>query len=167
MVAIPSQELTYKVIGAAMRVHNELGPGLKEAIYHRALAAALRDAGVQAEDEYRFDVQLDGEWVGTLFLDEYVESELVVEIKALNHLLTKEEISQVITYLAVTECKVGLLINFGRPRLEYKRVLPPTKFEEWKNRVRRYVWRPEEEAERVEPNPFIRSSSVDYQGAEL
>src|SRR6476660_2865447 len=103
MVAVPNQELTYKVIGAAMRVHNELGPGLKEAIYHRALSVALRDAGVLAEEEYRFDVEMDGEWVGTLFLDEYVENELVVEIKALNHLLTKEEIAQVITYLAVTE----------------------------------------------------------------
>src|SRR4051794_30774479 len=112
MVAIPNQDVTFKVIGAAMRVHNELGPGLKEAIYHRALSAALRDAGLAFEEEKPIRIELDGEFAGLLYLDEFVEDEVVVEIKALSHLLMKEETAQVITYLAVTESKVGLLINF-------------------------------------------------------
>jgi GxxExxY protein len=164
MAEIANQDVTYKIIGAAMRVHNELGPGLKEAIYHRALSAALRDAGLAYEEEKPVRVELDGEFAGLLYLDEFVEDEVVVEVKALAHLLTQEEVAQVITYLAVTESKVGLLLNFGRPRLEYKRILPPSKFEDWRNRVRRYLWRPDTSSERSKSNPFIRSESI-VQGA--
>jgi GxxExxY protein len=162
---IGNQDVTYKVIGAAMRVHNALGPGLKETNYHDALSAAMRDAGLAFEDEMPFDVQMDGESVGLLYLDHFVENEVVVEIKALSHLLTKDEIAQVITCLAVTESKVGLLINFGRPRLEYKRILPPTKFEDWRKTIGRYLWRPLEVTTQSGSHPFIRSLSVDYIGA--
>ena len=165
MAEIPNQDVTYKIIGAAMRVHNELGPGLKEAIYHRALSAALREAGLSSEEEKPVRVELDGEFAGLLYLDEFVENEVVVEIKALSHLLTNEETAQIITYLAVTESKVGLLLNFGRQRLEYKRVLPPVKFADWRQRVRRYLWQPPQAAEQSVAHPFIRSLSVDYQGA--
>ena len=62
--------------------------------------------------------------------------------KAFSHLLTNEEIAQVITYLAATGLPVGLLINFGRKRLEFKRILPPKKLEGWQNRIQRYLWKP-------------------------
>ena len=62
--------------------------------------------------------------------------------KAFSHLLTNEEIAQVITYLAATGLPVDLLINFGRKRLEFKRILPPKKLEGWQNRIQRYLWKP-------------------------
>jgi GxxExxY protein len=160
MADIPSQEITYKVIGAAMRVHNELGPGLKEVLYQRALSTAMREAGLSFEEEYPFEVRFDGQFAGLLYLDHFVENEVVVELKALKHLLTDDEVGQVITYMAVTESKVGLLFNFGRERLEYKRILPPKKFDNWNARVSRYLWRPPNAASAVEANPLIRSESV-------
>jgi len=156
----PNPDVTYKVIGATMRVHNELGPGLKEVLYQRALSSAMREVGLAFEEEYPFEVQFDGVFAGLLYLDHLVEGQVVVEIKALKHLLTDDELGQIITYMAVTESKVGLLLNFGRERLEYKRVLPPKKFDNWKGRVSRYLWRPPVESPQNENHPFIRSKSV-------
>jgi hypothetical protein len=56
-------------------------------------------------------------------------------------MLTNEDIAQVITYLAATSLPVGLLFNFGRRRLEYKRIFPPKKLEGWRDRIERYLWR--------------------------
>jgi GxxExxY protein len=151
----PLSELTYRVIGAAMRVHNALGPGLKEAFYQRGLSLEMEKSGLAFEPEYSVEVELEGVRIGLLYLDHLVEGELVVEEKALSHLLTDDELAQVITYLCATEKKVGLLLNFGRHRLEYKQIFPPrNNVERWRERVRRYVWTPREP-----PNPLIRSAN--------
>jgi GxxExxY protein len=159
---------TYKIIGAAMRVHNELGPGLKEAHYQRALSAALRDSGLSCEEEKAVEVTFGENEVGLLYLDHLVEDAIVVEEKAFSHMLIDEDVAQVITCLAVTEAPLGLLFNFGRRSLEYKRILAPKKFADWKKRIARYAWRPREAdagkmAPRVthEENPLIGSSSAD------
>jgi GxxExxY protein len=158
MADIPHEDLTYRIIGAATRVHNQLGRGLKEVMYQRALSSAFTDAGLGFEEERPYQVTLDGEQVGLVFLDHLVEGSVVVEEKAFAHLLTDEEVAQVITYLAISEAPVGLLLNFGRSKLEYKRVLPPKKFADWRARAGRYAWRSEEA---VKAHPLIRSSSVD------
>jgi GxxExxY protein len=157
-VPIPHKDLTYRIIGAAMRVQNKLGPGLKEAMYQRGLSLALEDDGLSFEAEKPLEVSLDGSRVGLLYLDHFVEGSVIVEEKAFSHLLTREEVAQVITYLAVSNAPLGLLINFGRKRLEYKRILPPTKFADWRRHSARYVWQPPTPADR---HPFIRSTSVD------
>jgi GxxExxY protein len=155
MLEKPHTELTYRVIGAAMRVHNALGPGLKEAFYQRALSLQMGNAGLGVEPEYSGEVDVDGVWVGLLYFNHLVEGELVVEEKALSHLLTEDEIAQVITYLCATEKKVGLLLNFGRHRLEYKRIFPPrNNIDRWRERIHRYVWTP-----RQGPDPLIRSTN--------
>jgi hypothetical protein len=59
-------------------------------------------------------------------------------------MLTNEDIAQVICYLAATGLKVALLLNFGRKRLEYRRILPPKKLDGWQERIQRYLWRPKE-----------------------
>lgn len=142
MVAIAQTDVTYKVIGCAMTVHNELGPGLKEGFYQRALALKLNETELVHEEERPVEVSVDGTPVGLLYLDHLVEESVVVEIKALKHKLTDDEIGQVITYLAATGYQVGLLINFGGKSLEYKRILPPRKLDHWKYRIRRYAWNP-------------------------
>ena len=140
---IPHGDLTYAIIGAAMRVHSRLGPGLKERHYQRDLMAEAQTAGRTVEDEYFVELW-DGEvWLGRLYLDLRVDGVVVVECKAVPHLLTDEEVAQVICYLAATGLKVGLLLNFGRKRLEYKRILPPKSLDGWQNKIGRFLWRPE------------------------
>ena len=105
--------------------------------------AEVRKAGRTVEDEYFLELW-DGEnWLGRLYLDLLVDGVVIVECKAFPHLLTDEEIAQVICYLAATSLKVGLLVNFGRKRLEYKRILPPKVLDGWQHQIGRFLWRPD------------------------
>ena len=140
----PLEDLTYRVIGAAMKVHNALGPGLKEAAYQKALSLEMEAAGLSFDPERPVEIFLEGTSIGLLYLDHLVEGALIVEEKAFSHLLTNEEMAQVIAYLCATGLEVGLLLNFGRRRLEYKRIFPPKNVERWRERVNRYLWRPKE-----------------------
>ena len=142
MADVPNQDVTYRVIGCAMAVHNRLGPGLREGIYQRALAVEMEAAGLVHEDEKPVEIFVNGTSVGLLYLDHLVEDTVVVEVKALRHQLTNDEVGQVITYLAATGLKVGLLLNFTGRSLEYRRILPPKKLDAWKERIRRYAWMP-------------------------
>ena len=118
---------TYKIIGLAMEVHYELGPGHREAVYHDAMAAKFQAAGLLFEDEPHLLIALeDGTIVGGNSPDFVVEESIIVELKARGHGLTGDDQAQVIGYFAVLpQCPVALFINFGRPRLEYRRLLPP------------------------------------------
>jgi GxxExxY protein len=138
----PYHKLCYDIIGAAMFVHNKQGPGHREKLYQRSLTAKLRDIGLKVEEEVRVEIDFEGHPVGLLYLDHLVEDAVIVEDKAFSHMLTNEDIAQVITYLAATGLPVGLLFNFGRRRLEYKRIFPPKKLEGWRDRIERYLWRP-------------------------
>lgn len=127
-----------------MRVHNALGPGLREGIYQRALSEEMRAEGLSFEEERPIEIFLDSVSVGLLYLDHLVENAVVVEVKALRHRLTQDETGQVITYLAATGHRVGLLFNFAGRSLEYKRILPPRKLDDWRQRIKRYAWMPKE-----------------------
>jgi GxxExxY protein len=117
-------DLTFRIIGAAMDVHNRIGPGYKEEIYENALFAELQSRSNPAEDQYPIDV-FDGDvYTARFYLDIYIIDQVVVEIKAYSHLLTNDDYSQVINYLKATQAPVGLLFNFGQRRLEYHRVFP-------------------------------------------
>jgi GxxExxY protein len=139
---LPHQELTYRIIGAAMRVHTKIGPGYREIHYQRVLRAALEAEDMVVEEERPFDLYVEGNFIGRIYLDILVDAKVIVELKALRHLLTEEEIAQTICYLAATDLKVGLLLNFGRPRLQYKRILQPRDVAGWPDRIQRYLWRP-------------------------
>ncbi|MCU0510666.1 MAG: GxxExxY protein [Anaerolineae bacterium] len=117
-------QLTYRIIGAAMEVHNDLGPGYKEEVYERALASRLRELEIPASSQHAVDVESEGHILATFYLDLFVAETVVVEIKAFPHLLTNDELGQVINYLKATQAPVGLLLNFGRRRLDYRRVFP-------------------------------------------
>jgi GxxExxY protein len=118
-------QLTFQIIGAAMAVHNKIGPGFKEEVYEKACVVELRQRGLAAFAQFPVSVEHDEEVVGLFYLDILVEDQVVVEIKALSHQLTGDEIAQVINYLKAVDKPVGLLFNFGRRRLEYKRIFRP------------------------------------------
>jgi GxxExxY protein len=117
---ITGNDLTYRIIGAAMTVHNRLGMGYKEEVYERTTAEELRRAEIPVETQYRVEVIDAGSVVAIFFLDLFVARTVVVEIKAFGHQLTGDELAQVINYLKATGAPVGLLFNFGRRSLEYR-----------------------------------------------
>jgi GxxExxY protein len=138
----PYQELTYKIIGAAMSVHSKIGPGHKERVYQDMLTDELLACDLAVEPEKAIEIVVDDMVYGLLYLDHLVNEEVLVECKAVSHMLTDEEVAQVITYLAATGLPVGLLFNFGRRRLEYKRIFPPKKLDDWPKYIARHLWRP-------------------------
>lgn len=115
--AFKRDDLTYRIIGAALEVHSELGPGLVEKVYENALCLEFRRRGIQFERQKRFRVKYLGEDVGDLVADLVVESQAIVELKAVSELLPVHE-AQVISYLKASSLRRGLLINFNVTRLK-------------------------------------------------
>ena len=114
------EQLTGTVIGCAMQVHTTLGPGYLESVYHNALAHELRKRGVPVELKKRVVVRYDGVVVGDYEADMLVERRVLVENKAIRALTPRDE-AQLVNYLTATELDIGLLLNFGAGRLEFKR----------------------------------------------
>jgi GxxExxY protein len=139
--------LTYEIIGAAMRVHRNTPRGLREKHYQRALTLELQRIGLTSIEEYKLEVHDNqNQWLGRLYLDHWVNDCIVIEDKAFSRNLGNKELAQIIAYLAVTQAQVGLLFNFGRTRLEYKRVLPPKSVTDWQTRIAPYLWNPNSKA---------------------
>jgi len=114
------QELTEKIIGCAMKVHSTLGPGFLESVYQKALAHELRKAGLPVECEKPITVQYDGVPVGDFSADLLVENRVMLELKANQGLAPANEV-QLVNYLTATGIELGLLLNFGAERLQFKR----------------------------------------------
>jgi GxxExxY protein len=114
------EQLTGTVIGCAMQVHTILGPGYLESVYQNALAHELRKRGVLVELKKRVLVQYDGVVVGDYEADMLVEDRVLVENKAIRSLTPRDE-AQLVNYLTATQLDIGLLLNFGAGRLEFKR----------------------------------------------
>jgi GxxExxY protein len=129
VISTPFDALTYQIIGCAMAVHRELGPGLRENSYQRALASKLSDAGYAIEQQKLFEVYEGSDnarLAGYYIPDFVVEGVVIVEIKALRG-IDNSHLAQMIGYLAVSTCPVGLLINFGERSLYHRRIFPPHK----------------------------------------
>lgn len=106
-------QLTEKIIGAAMRVHSALGPGLLESAYQACLVYELKKQGVAVKAEVILPVVYEGAEVDAGYrLDILVEDQVIVELKSVEKMLPVHE-AQLITYLKLSKCKVGLLINFN------------------------------------------------------
>lgn len=164
LVATPLDDLTYKVNGLAMQVMRELRSGHKEEFYQRRLVELCRKAGLKAEKEKRVEVWINESLVGYLYLDIWVENSLVVECKALSHDLTNHELHQVLVYLAATGSPVGMLYNFGKSTLEFKRVLRPVNMQDWQKYLYRVIWTPPDvtlpREDSISPNTPIRFSVI-------
>ena len=117
-------DLTYRVIGAAMAVHNALGPGYREEVYERALAVELEERSIAAQRQHAVEIHHQGVIVALFLLDLWVDDQIVLEIKAFSHRLGNDELAQILNYLKATGAPLGLLFNFGRRRLEFRRVFP-------------------------------------------
>jgi GxxExxY protein len=114
-------EITEKVIGAAMRVHATLGCGFQEVIYQRALEIELKEGGVGFDREFSMPIYYKGYNIGERRVDFFVEKKVSVELKALTH-LEPVHFNQPKNYLEAYNLEVGLLINFGSPSLQFKRL---------------------------------------------
>ena len=113
---------TEAIIGAAFEVQRELGYGFLERVYQRALQFELKRRGVTAEIERRIQVQYKGVIVGDYDADLIVDGCVAVEIK-INPQYDKRDEAQLLNELKATRLKVGLLLNFGRTKVEYKRLV--------------------------------------------
>ncbi|PIU49236.1 MAG: GxxExxY protein [Desulfobacterales bacterium CG07_land_8_20_14_0_80_52_14] len=112
---------TYAIIGAAMEVHRELGTGFLEAVYQAAMEMELGLRDIPFRSQPQIAVQYKGRQLEKVYQPDLIcFGEIIVELKALARLSGTEE-AQMINYLKATGMKVGLLINFGAPSLEYKR----------------------------------------------
>ena len=115
------EALVEAVVGAAYEVSNVLGAGFLEKLYERALIEELRLRGIPTAAQVTFPVAYKGRHLGTYAADLVVDGRLLVEIKCVEH-LTNEHLAQCINYLRATGLGICLLLNFGSPRLEIKRV---------------------------------------------
>ncbi len=115
--------LTERIIACCYRVHTELGPGFKEKIYHNALKLDFNQDGLKYETEKQFEVYYQNRKVGKLIVDLIVEDIVIVEVKALIGSFPDVFKYQVLSYLRVSNLKVGLLVNFGNKSCQVKRLV--------------------------------------------
>jgi GxxExxY protein len=115
-------DITEKIIGCAMKVHNTLGNGFQEVIYQRALAIELEMARLVYVRELEMPIYYEGAEIGTRRVDFLIEEKIMVELKAVT-LLEKVHLAQALNYLEAYKLEIGLLINFGNTRLEFKRLI--------------------------------------------
>ena len=114
------EELTYSIIGSAMRVHRELGSGLREKPYENALVFDFKENGIRCLQQPAYTILYHGHVVGVCFPDLTVENRVVAEIKAID-CIGENESAQMLNYLRVSGLKVGLILNFKNAKLEMKR----------------------------------------------
>ena len=114
---------SYQIIGACMEVHNTLGGGFLEGVCQEALAYEFENRGILFEREQEISISYKDKLLNKKFIADFVcFGQIIVELKALSD-LTNDHLSQVINYLKATNLRVGLLINFGKSSLQYKRIV--------------------------------------------
>jgi len=117
-----NDQLTHKIIGCAMKVHSTLGNGFQEVIYQRCLEIEMNKQKLNFVREQEMPIFYEGIKVGTRRVDFLVENKVLVELKALIQ-LEDVHLAQALNYLEAFQLNIGLLINFGARRLEFKRLM--------------------------------------------
>ena len=115
------EQKSYKIIGACIEIHKELGSGFLEAVYQEALEMEFKNLGIPFEREKELLIYYKNRKLQKRYTSDFIcFNQILIELKALNH-ITSEHESQIINYLKVTNLKVGLLFNFGEKSLKHKR----------------------------------------------
>jgi GxxExxY protein len=122
-------ELTKKIIGLCFEVHNKLGPGFPERVYHNALVILLEKHGITYESEKSFAVCFENKKVGNFRCDLFIQNELILELKAVEGFMPKVFVNTLIAYLKASNNTRGLLVNFGSVSCTVKRVSNSTAIE--------------------------------------
>jgi len=115
-------DLTNKIIELAIKVHKKLGPGFIEKIYEKALSHELNKGGIKYEKQKSIRVKYDEILLGDQRVDMIIEDKIIVELKAVSEFNDIHQ-AQMISYLKAADKKVGLILNFAKPKLEIKRVM--------------------------------------------
>ena len=115
------EELTHKIIGCAIEVHSHLGNGFTDIIYQQALSFEMNMNNIHFERDKKMLLQYKGHEVGTHLVDFFVEEKIMVDIKAILN-LEEVHLAQAINNVEAYNMEVGLLLNFGSKRLQFKRV---------------------------------------------
>lgn len=119
----PLQEETFQIIGICMEIHRILGKGLLEIVYKDALEYELKKKNIFYEREKMYEIEYKKIILPHCFYADFVvDNKIIVEIKAQKNVI-EEHYNQVLNYLAISKCKIGLIINFGESYLKYKRVI--------------------------------------------
>jgi GxxExxY protein len=122
-MALLYENESYSIIGAAMEVHNELGCGFLEAVYQEALEREFKSRSIPYKREALTDIYYKGVKLDKQYIADFIcYDKIIVELKALSKLVSDNQ-AQVLNYLKATGYKLGLLINFGTTKLEYKRII--------------------------------------------
>jgi GxxExxY protein len=116
------EDITEHILGASFEVMHEIGHGFLESVYERSLFIALQSRGLIVKSQVPIEVMFRKHIVGEFFADLLVENKVIVELKAAKSLAPEHQ-AQVINYLNATGIEVGLLINFGAPKMDYHRLV--------------------------------------------
>ena len=116
------KDLSYKIVGLAMEVHSKLGYGFLEKVYENAMMVLLRREGIHAKQQAPITVYFDGEVVGDYYADILVEDKIILELKAIEK-ITDVHRAQTLNYLKATGLHLAILLNFGKEKLKYERLV--------------------------------------------
>jgi GxxExxY protein len=124
------EEITKKIIGYAYKVSNTLGSGFLEKVYENAFAREINKSGLKVQQQHPIKVFYDGDLVGEFTADLLVEETVLIELKAVRE-LDDIHMAQAMNYLKATGLHICLLINFGKPKVEIRRIVP---YEIWQGK---------------------------------
>jgi GxxExxY protein len=116
------KELSYKIVELALEVHNELGCGFLEKVYENALMQLFERDKIPARQQAPADVYFQDKVIGQYFADILVDNKLILELKTVD-VIANIHVAQVLNYLRATGMKLGMILNFGKPTFEYKRLV--------------------------------------------
>lgn len=116
------KDLSYKIVELALEVHNELGCGFLEKVYENALMILFDREGIPAKQQAPADVYFQKKVVGQYFADILVDNKIILELKTVEAIVNIHK-AQLLNYLRATGIRLGLILNFARPRFEYKRMV--------------------------------------------
>ena len=116
------KDLSYKIVGLAMKVHSELGGGFLEKVYENALMLLLAKEEISARRQAPITVHFEGQSVGDYYADILVDDKVILELKTLDKIVDGHR-AQVINYLRATGMKLAMILNFGKKSFEYERLV--------------------------------------------